>query len=185
MLLVFRSYPLKRFVGHALGLAAAMVALVPFEELPAEAPPQTTERAVGFDELSRAYVALAIQGDLRRAPALFQDSVGGGAAGAALQAQFNERFIQPSDAPSMQPSTGAVAEDVALAWRGYWRQSLLRSVEAEQAEADLTFALAEIQRAHSAEPSPNSGPERLTRPGACGILCEHRYGDPPCIPQPT
>ena len=55
-----------------------------------------------------------------------------------------------------------LAEDVALAWRGYWRQSLLRSVEAEQAEADLTLALAEIQRAHSAEPSPNSGPERLT-----------------------
>jgi hypothetical protein len=135
---------------------------VPFEELPAEAPPQTTERAVGFDELSRAYVALAIQGDLRGAPALFQRSVGGGAAGAALRAQLNERFIETSDALSMQPAIGEVAEDVALAWRGYWRQSLLHSVEAEQAEADLTFALAEIQRAHAAEPSPDHGLERMT-----------------------
>ena len=80
MLFISSLYPLTRFAGHALALAAATFALLPVEGLPAGALPAAAERAVGFGELSRAYVALAIQGDLRRAPALFQDSVGGGAA---------------------------------------------------------------------------------------------------------
>jgi len=119
-------------------------------------PPLHEARTNGFSELSRAYVALAIQGDLRRAPLLFEHSVGGGDAGAALRAQFRERFL----APPGQPVTGVAAEDAVAAWRDYWRLNLLRTVDPDAAETRLVKALAALTRDGAG--ASKHDPERLT-----------------------
>ena len=143
-------------IGPAFILAGLLFASMPRPGEPAETGPLHEARTNGFSELSRAYVALAIQGDLRRAPLLFEHSVGGGAAGAALRAQFTDRFV----APPVRTSTGDPAEDTALAYRNYWRLNLLRSVEPGLAEARLAQDLAALLQLDGGENTPD--PESLT-----------------------
>ena len=119
-------------------------------------------RTNGFAELSRTYVALAIQGDLRQAPSMFEASVGGGAAGAALREQFSERFLEPAVSPASQPAITDPAEAVARAYRNYWRQNLMRENDTSEAEAALVATLSGILQSGSHMTEPDLTSERLT-----------------------
>ena len=119
-------------------------------------------RTNGFAELSRTYVALAIQGDLRQAPSMFEKSVGGGAAGAALREQFSERFLEPAVSPASQPAITDPAEAVARAYRNYWRQNLMRENDTSEAEAALVATLSGILQSGSHMTETDLTSERLT-----------------------
>jgi hypothetical protein len=131
---------------------------------PSGAPAATPARTNGFAELSRAYVALAVQGDLRPVPALFEQSVGAGAAGAALRDQFTERFLDPARPFTDELADTDPAAGVALAWRAYWRRHLLRESIADMAETELTGALASLLPAESVGTTPHGLTRELLAP---------------------
>ncbi|MEJ2384759.1 MAG: hypothetical protein P8Y54_10225 [Xanthomonadales bacterium] len=143
-------------------LAAVLLGLRPGAAAPSDTASFGTARTNGFSELSRAFVTLAIQGDLSGASALFEHSVGAGDAGAALRTQFDDRFLKPYERSAAFRAASGPAHDVALLYRVYWRQNLLREVDAAVAEARLSRALEDLLRARAIEAPADSTPERLT-----------------------
>jgi hypothetical protein len=117
-------------------------------------------RTVGFAELSRAFVALAIQGDLRPAVQLFDHAVGAGDAGAALRAQFDERFVSVADTP-VSPDDADLAEGVARAYRAYWRHNLMREAAEPESERRLSGNLAMLLQGTDLPTAHD--PDELTR----------------------
>ncbi len=86
------------------------------------------------------YVAMAIQGDLARAEALFSTAtLGERSAGAALLASYRERFVHPPP-----PATGGLAAGIVSAYQGYWRKSLLDTSGREAYERELDRELVEL-----------------------------------------
>ena len=106
----------------------------------------------GFAELSDAFTALAIQGDLRDAERLFESALWAGSAGAALRAQFAERFLAGEDAFEPKPDDDLAAR-IAHAYRAYWRSKLMREADTRMADERLDAAIAGALERHG-RPSP-------------------------------
>ena len=106
----------------------------------------------GFAELSDAFTALAIQGDLRDAERLFESALWAGSAGAALRAQFAERFLAGEDAFEPKPDDDLAAR-IAHAYRAYWRSKLMREADTRMADERLDAAIARALERHG-RPSP-------------------------------
>lgn len=106
----------------------------------------------GFAELSDAFTALAIQGDLRGAERLFDSALWAGPAGAALRAQFAERFLASGEAIGPKPDDDFAAR-IAHAYRAYWRSKLMREADTHAADNRLDAAVASALERHG-RPSP-------------------------------
>lgn len=96
-----------------------------------------------FAELTDAFTALAIQGDLRGAERLFDTAQFAGPAGAALRAQFAERFL-PGGEAGPAPANADLATGIALAYKAYWRSKLMQETDARAAEAGLDAGIARL-----------------------------------------
>jgi len=148
-------------------LAARLAGIAACTLLAAASPSigRATEReataVAGFGQLSAAYVSMAIQGDLRPARQLFERAAATGAAGAALRATYEARFLEPSDRETAHGE--GLAEGVARAWRRYWRRNLLREADESRALAELGEALSRLLETHGYAAPSQPDPATLTR----------------------
>lgn len=119
----------------------------------------------GFAELSDAYVALAIQGDLRDAERLFNEARFAGDAGAALREQFVARFLAHDGLIETPPA--GLADGVARSYRKYWRRKLMHETDAAEADAvldaEVSNVLSNQGHAVSADVDPWPVAERVLR----------------------
>lgn len=114
--------------------------------------------------LSGRYITLAIQGDLRAAEKLFEGSELHTKAELELKQEFKERFLE-------QPNPGAhlnrdkeLADELAVAFRSYWRDGLLGKLNQTETENQLSADLKKIRLAHTGASNAGVG-ERNSFPG--------------------
>ena len=102
------------------------------------------DSAAADTELTNRYIALAIQGDLRSAPALLRSEAHAATPGGAdLARQFRERFQTPQSGPA--PASGDTLVDaVVTAYHRYWREVLTGKTRSGTAEMALVSTLREI-----------------------------------------
>jgi len=94
--------------------------------------------------ISRQYVALAIQGNLSAAPALFAkvDSATE-FADQELADRFRRRFLEQSE--PLRPDSGSMlADEVAVLYRRYWSQALMHPADRNRLGTDLEASLAAL-----------------------------------------
>lgn len=144
------SPDLFRRLSRQLALACGLV-------LAAGSVTANDEPTRSFAELSDAFTALAIQGDLRDAQRLFDTALWAGPAGAALRVQFADRFLTGNEAVGPVPGDD-LAEDIARAYRAFWRSNLMREAEASAAEAELDAAILRALGRHGLAAPPGADP---------------------------
>lgn len=98
--------------------------------------------------LSERFIALAIQGDLRDAPALFEalDS-GTSISNRALSERFSERFIDRRE-PGLPTSGNALIDAVTRVYREYWVDRLMQGSPHGAADKEPGQALLEALTKH-------------------------------------
>ncbi len=98
--------------------------------------------------LRQDYVSWALQGDLARAKARFQETPDSvlTAAERDLAQRFQERFVTRSERPVV-PEDGFAA-DVVLAYHDYWTRALLGELPPDEEESFLTASLDEVLVRH-------------------------------------
>jgi len=102
----------------------------------------------GSGDLSERFIALAIQGDLREAPALFE-GLDSDAASAelALRERFQQRFVDRRE--TRLPTSGnALVDAVIVVYREYWTDRLLQPPPHATSDREPGQALVEALAAH-------------------------------------
>lgn len=99
--------------------------------------------------LSGKYITLAIQGDLRAAEELFEDAQLHTEADLELKQEFEERFLdQPGPGADLNRNKDLV-DELAVAYRSYWRDGLLGKLNQSETEKQLSADLEQMQLAHT------------------------------------
>lgn len=126
---------LKIVIILAVILAMIAVSLTPFTLLAGE--PST---------LVSRYIAIAIQGDLSKASGLFQEETfDDGVSSAALQEQFQQRFLSTQARPEDFSGAGFM-DGITLAYKEYWKSALLGASRHEDQLETLETRLAAVLR---------------------------------------
>jgi hypothetical protein len=116
--------------------------------------------------ITERYIALALQGDLSSAPALFsgQQAQNPTAGSMELSRQFRSRFVDRDDEAS--PGTGdAFADSVIDTYRTYWNRALTGEISEEQAGIHLGEALKQLLAGQDESAGPISADEIYPRLG--------------------
>lgn len=113
------------------------------------ATPAAADLAENGDSLSSQYIALSIQGDLRNAVGLFRQAEPLSETDLELKREFENRFLdQPYPDGEAVPGD-SLADDVANAFRNYWRLGLLGRFDSPEIEYHLDEQLDRIWRRHT------------------------------------
>lgn len=138
---MYNKLKVVTIIGLALALAAAGTAANP-------------------DTLTDPYISLALQGDLRSARELFDETGENGTPSSdnGLAARFRSRFVDQNE--MLSPDTGdAFVNSVVRVYREYWVRTLTRRHTVEEGAHFLETALLDLlrQSGETVQPHPASG----------------------------
>jgi hypothetical protein len=94
-------------------------------------------------DLTRDYVSLALQGDLRRAEALFRDAGPLEGEEKELQERFEARFLR-GEAEPLPDGTPPLQVDLIRAYRDYWNEALRNGWDTEAGEPRIRAAVGDV-----------------------------------------
>ena len=99
--------------------------------------------------LSSRYITLSIQGDLRGAEELFANSEPLSIADQDLKREFQARFLEPTEGAKNPTEQLGIANDLAAAYRKYWRLGLVEGRQRSEIDHQLSSDLESVRDSHS------------------------------------
>lgn len=147
---MFLGYPplhkLKNLSASTVRAIRAITAAISTSVL--VALPVIANQANSNGTLSSEYITMAIQGDLREAKGLFGRSEPHSPTDLELKQEFESRFVSHA-VPEVEPLRGqSLIDDLSLAFRTYWRNGLLGSLESTENDNRLFADLGSIRAAY-------------------------------------
>lgn len=114
----------------------------------------TGDLPAGNGSLSSQYIALSIQGDLRDAAGLFRAAEPLSETDLELKREFETRFLEQPHPEYVQAPGESLADDVAMAFRSYWRHGLMGSLEHSENYVQLGNHLDRIRIGYTSPSGP-------------------------------